>query len=177
MQSHEYLPPPPGSAGFHPAHPLEDAEFTEAHIDYPTHFPYHMQHRNPQVSNHTKRETTMDKCHVDGCTQNVSKPGHKLCYDHWNDEKDGIITPCEACEKYKDNDYPLCKKCFDETKNKQTKNGDKKEQKGDLLAATAIGKQIGLSSQKVNLIFEEMGWLTNEVSGWTPTSLGLKFGA
>lgn len=48
--------------------------------------------------------------------------------------------------------------------------------KTELLNATAIGKVVNLSSQKVNLILSEIGWSEKAIKGWSVTSLGKKVG-
>ena len=50
-------------------------------------------------------------------------------------------------------------------------NGNKKEQ-SKLLNATAIGKHFGISSQRLNLIFSELGLIEKATSGWQITKLG-----
>jgi hypothetical protein len=38
--------------------------------------------------------------------------------------------------------------------------------------ATAIGKHFEISSQRLNLIFSELGWIIKDISGWQITKLG-----
>ena len=45
-----------------------------------------------------------------------------------------------------------------------------------LLNATAIGKNFSISSQRLNLIISELGWIEKNVSGWTLTNLGKNVG-
>jgi hypothetical protein len=45
-----------------------------------------------------------------------------------------------------------------------------------LLNATAIGKNFGISSQRLNLILSELGWTEKNVSGWALTNLGKTVG-
>ncbi len=118
----------------------------------------------------------MDKCQVEGCTKNVSKAGYAFCYDHWKAERDGKITACEKCGKWKDNDYSLCKECFDKEKKGKSIS---KSTKGstEYLSATKISKEFGLSSQKINQILAELGWIKKDVRGWIPTPQGLANGA
>ena len=46
----------------------------------------------------------------------------------------------------------------------------------ELLNATAVGKHFKLSSQRMNLIFAEIGWTEKAIKGWNLTSLGRKTG-
>jgi len=48
--------------------------------------------------------------------------------------------------------------------------------KKNLLNATAIGKKFELTSQRINLILAEIGWIEKAIKGWSVTSLGKKIG-
>jgi hypothetical protein len=48
--------------------------------------------------------------------------------------------------------------------------------KAKLLTATYIGKQFNVSSQRLNLILSEMGWIEKDIAGWTITKLGKSIG-
>lgn len=54
-------------------------------------------------------------------------------------------------------------------------NGASKE-KSKYLNATAIGKHFNLSSQRLNLILSELGWIEKDLAGWTITKLGKNVG-
>jgi hypothetical protein len=54
-------------------------------------------------------------------------------------------------------------------------NGQQKE-KQKLLNATAIGKHFDISSQRLNLIFSELGWIEKDIAGWGLTKLGKGLG-
>jgi hypothetical protein len=56
---------------------------------------------------------------------------------------------------------------FDNTQHKE---------KGKLLNATAIGKYFDVSSQRLNLILSEFGWIEKDLVGWTITKLGKNVG-
>jgi hypothetical protein len=123
----------------------------------------------------------MDKCEVEGCNNSVSKPGHKLCYNHWVESQAEIITPCVACGKYKDNDYPLCKECYRKSESKKTSstaktNKDDSGEKDKFLLATTIADHFGLTSRKVNQILTEMGWIKKTERGNFPTKQGTENG-
>lgn len=45
-----------------------------------------------------------------------------------------------------------------------------------LLNATAIGKHFEISSQRLNLIFSELGWIEKDIAGWQITKLGKGIG-
>lgn len=53
---------------------------------------------------------------------------------------------------------------------------DQQKIKSKLLNATAIGKHFNISSQKLNLLFNELGLIEKTVAGWRPTNLGKKLG-
>src|SRR5690606_16116756 len=46
----------------------------------------------------------------------------------------------------------------------------------ELINATTIGKNFDLSSQRINLVFAEIGWTEKAIKGWSVTSLGRKVG-
>jgi hypothetical protein len=54
-------------------------------------------------------------------------------------------------------------------------NGQPKE-KAKLLNATAIGKHFEISSQRLNLILAELGWIEKDIAGWKITKLGKSIG-
>ena len=47
----------------------------------------------------------------------------------------------------------------------------------ELLSSTKIGKEFGLSSNKLNYLFSELGWVNKSLKGWVVTEQGLKQGA
>lgn len=53
--------------------------------------------------------------------------------------------------------------------------GHQKE-KPKLLNATAIGKHFDISSQRLNLLLNELGWIEKTVAGWGLTKLGKTLG-
>jgi hypothetical protein len=54
-------------------------------------------------------------------------------------------------------------------------NGQQKE-KPKLLNATAIGNHFDISSQRLNLLLNELGWIEKTVAGWGLTKLGKTIG-
>jgi hypothetical protein len=52
----------------------------------------------------------------------------------------------------------------------------KNENRQELINATTVGKEFGLSSQRINLVFAEIGWTEKAIKGWNVTSLGRKVG-
>jgi len=46
----------------------------------------------------------------------------------------------------------------------------------NLINATAMGKEFGLPSQRINLVLSEIGWIEKAIKGWSITSLGEKVG-
>jgi hypothetical protein len=57
-----------------------------------------------------------------------------------------------------------------------TIEGGHQKDKPRLLNATAIGKQFDISSQRVNLLLNELGWIEKTVAGWRITGLGKTLG-
>lgn len=55
-------------------------------------------------------------------------------------------------------------------------NSDGKKEKPKLLNATAIGKHFSVSSQRLNLLLNELGWIEKIVAGWQLTKLGKHLG-
>lgn len=53
---------------------------------------------------------------------------------------------------------------------------DYSNNKQKLLNATALGKHFNISSQRLNLILSELGWVEKDISGWGITKLGKKVG-
>lgn len=51
-----------------------------------------------------------------------------------------------------------------------------KSEKTKLLNATAIGKHFEISSQRLNLILSELGWIEKDIAGWQTTKLGKSLG-
>lgn len=47
---------------------------------------------------------------------------------------------------------------------------------GKTLTATQLGNAFQLSAKKINLLLNELGWITKEEDGWHVTSTGLKAG-
>ena len=47
----------------------------------------------------------------------------------------------------------------------------------ELLSATKIGKEFGISANKLNYLFSELGWVNKSLKGWVATAQGLKQGA
>jgi hypothetical protein len=60
-------------------------------------------------------------------------------------------------------------------------NGQHNKEKQKLLSATAIGMKFSISSQRLNLILSELGWIEKafvgqDVNGWSITKLGKSIG-
>jgi hypothetical protein len=54
-------------------------------------------------------------------------------------------------------------------------NGQQND-KPKFLNATVIGKHFDISSQRLNLIFSELGWIEKDIAGWQITKLGKGLG-
>jgi len=55
-------------------------------------------------------------------------------------------------------------------------NFDQGNGRGKSLNATAISKELGISPQRMNLIFAELGWQEKHTAGWTVTKIGSSIG-
>lgn len=55
-------------------------------------------------------------------------------------------------------------------------NGQQAKDKPKSLNATTIGKHYNISSQRLNLILSELGWIEKDLAGWTITKLGKTVG-
>lgn len=51
-------------------------------------------------------------------------------------------------------------------------DSEQQKEKSKFLNATAIGKHFNVSSQRLNLILSEFGWIEKDLAGWTITKLG-----
>jgi hypothetical protein len=54
--------------------------------------------------------------------------------------------------------------------------GGQQKNKPKLLNATTIGKHFDISSQRLNLILSELGWIEKDIAGWEVTKLGKSLG-
>ena len=91
----------------------------------------------------------METCSVSGCDDRVSKPGFKLCFKHWKEQK---AKPVVEASRPKPNG-------------------------SQLLTSTKLGEPFGLSSQNVNSILSELGWVGKGPKGWVATAQGQGLGA
>lgn len=57
-----------------------------------------------------------------------------------------------------------------------TIENENQKDKNKLVNATVIGKHFNISSQRLNLILSEFGWIEKDISGWTVTKLGKSVG-
>lgn len=96
----------------------------------------------------------METCSFTGCTEQVSKPGFKLCLKHWKETHPKIKGKGE--EKIEIAKQPPA---------------------GPFLSATAIGEKNDLTARKTNLILAELGWISRDKKGWIPTKQGALLGA
>ena len=92
-----------------------------------------------------------ETCTAPGCNQAVSKPGHKLCYEHW---KANNAQPVSA-----------------------PKPKPQQSSSPSLLSATSISEKLEISKHKVNPILAELGLVNKERNGWVATKRGIGFGA
>lgn len=57
-----------------------------------------------------------------------------------------------------------------------TIDNNQQADKPKLINATAIGKHFEISSQRLNLILSELGWIEKDIAGWEITKLGKSLG-
>lgn len=96
----------------------------------------------------------------------------KLIYrkdDQWNLTKKGQEFGGESIFNQKYGEFIVWPSDFDPF---SLQENDRME----LVNATTIGKDFELSSQRMNLIFAEIGWTEKALKGWSVTSLGRKVG-
>lgn len=55
-------------------------------------------------------------------------------------------------------------------------DGGQEKNKAQLFNATALGKHFNISSQRLNLLLNELGWIEKTVAGWGLTKLGKSLG-
>ncbi len=108
----------------------------------------------------------METCTIPGCNRSVSKPGHKLCYEHWKTENPKTSILSEDIPK------PVIR-----TTSKTILATASTTAVSSLLSATKIAERLGLSRNKVNPLLAELGLIDKVPNGWKPTRLGLSFGA
>jgi energy-converting hydrogenase A subunit M len=53
---------------------------------------------------------------------------------------------------------------------------DNENPREKLLTATAIGKEFGIPSTRINLILSELGWISKYIKGWLVTDQGKRLG-
>lgn len=55
-------------------------------------------------------------------------------------------------------------------------DGGQEKNKAKLINATVLGKHFNISSQRLNLLLNELGWIEKTVAGWGLTKLGKSLG-
>ncbi len=96
-------------------------------------------------------------CTVPGCNTPVSKPGYKLCYEHWKANKAASMSVSKPQVK-------------PQVKPQSPLNPN-------LLSTTNISEKLGIPKHKINPILAELGLVNKEHNGWVATRLGISFGA
>lgn len=132
----------------------------------------------------------MTKCAFPGCEAPVTKPGHKLCYEHWKQGRDqpapsgvpasgpvpakpaAAPTPPSSATAPPSGPNTRAPQSNPKPSPPTASHEDKQ-----LLSATAIGEKLGLASQRTNQIFAELGWISREKKGWVATAQGIAVGA
>ena len=89
-------------------------------------------------------------CKGANCSKEVTKKGHFLCYSCWKEQNGKGSTKSESS------------------------NSD-----GEMISATKIGPEMGISGQKLNLLLNELGWTykPRHGKGWAATKQGKRQGA
>jgi len=89
-------------------------------------------------------------CKGANCSKEVKKKGHFLCYSCWKEQNGKGSTKSEPS------------------------NSD-----GEMISATKIGQEMGVSGQKLNLLLNELGWTykPRHGKGWAATKQGKRQGA
>jgi hypothetical protein len=87
------------------------------------------------------------------------------------------MAECIECKEYTKYNGGLCLKCY---KKKNSTSSDKKvltysKDTKKYLNPTAIGEHFNVSSQRMNLVLSELGWIEKDLAGWTITTLGKVF--
>jgi len=96
----------------------------------------------------------------------------KLIYrkdDQWNLTRKGQEFGGETIFNKNYGEYVVWPQGFDPYNLKETN-------RQELVNATTVGKEFDLSSQRINLIFAEIGWTEKAIKGWSITSLGKQVG-
>lgn len=96
----------------------------------------------------------------------------KLIYrkdDQWNLTKKGQEFGGETIFNQKYGEFIVWPPDFDPL-------NPKENTRTELVNATTVGKEFDLSSQRINLIFAEIGWTEKAIKGWSVTSFGKKVG-
>ncbi len=92
-------------------------------------------------------------CSVEGCSSQVNKAGHTLCLKHWKAAQVSTTSPVAK-----------------EVAESPTKHSQ-------MLSSTVLGDLVGVSSQRMNAILSELGWISRDRKGWIPTDHGKNLGA
>jgi hypothetical protein len=95
--------------------------------------------------------TNLPKCSVVGCDGSVSKAGFKLCLEHWRLEN--------------------------KNKSAVKPNKEQSNKTPEYISATELGELFDVSSQKINKIFSDLGWIKKTENGWEASEQGLKLKA
>ena len=139
----------------------------------------------------------MTKCTFPGCNVQVTTPGHKLCYDHWKASRDQPRAAAPTSAPAPQSAVvpktpppvmpPKTPAPAEISKAPQSAPAAAPQPRpptppaapadGQLLSATVIGEKLGFTSQRINQILAELGWINREKKGWVATAQGLALGA
>lgn len=119
-------------------------------------FPPELRARSPLPPPPSPMATASHQCSYPGCGKPVARADHMLCYEHWKQTKrpkPDKAPPTSPAHKSPSPPPP------------------------SLLTASQIGEQVGLSSQRVNLLLAELGWIEQQGPNWIPSPQGQTLGA
>ena len=69
--------------------------------------------------------TSAHICYEQDCTYRTNRPDHPLCYDHYLDSTNGIISLCPNCQSaYKPIGYSICRDCNRKQRGGGRQSGD-----------------------------------------------------
>lgn len=104
------------------------------------------------------------RCTYPGCTKPVSRAGHTLCYEHWKQSKQPKAATTATAPRASTQTVAPAPPATPATS-------------ATLLNASQIGERLELSSQRINLLLAELGWIERKGPNWLPTAQGQALGA
>ncbi len=103
-----------------------------------------------------------------------------LSYIHERQAYSTRMAQCQSCGKeVKKEGHYLCYSCWKKQSSSTKSNGKENYDDEEMLTATKIGQELGISGQKLNLLFNELGWTykPRHGKGWMATKQGKRQGS